>query len=118
MPKNFNGSLSLATDLLDVSAASVEGNSTSLHGQIFVHHALAASTLQQRGGTKMEAFLVTCAKIAICYLIMGLLFWIALPTLQDASGKRPKLWKITLVWGPIVFLPISGPIIKEWMWRK
>jgi len=62
----------------------------------------------------METFLVT----VVCYLIMGLLIWVALPTLEDASGERPKLWKTVLIWGPVVFLPRSGQMFKAWMWRK
>lgn len=66
----------------------------------------------------MEEFLVKTAMFVSGYLIMGLFFWIAIPTLENSSGQRPVLWKIMVAWAPVAFLPRSGLMIKEWMWRK
>jgi hypothetical protein len=58
------------------------------------------------------------AKFGAFYIVIGIFLWVCVPMIEGASGKRPKFWKCVLAWGPAVFLPMSGPLFIEWMWRK
>ncbi len=56
--------------------------------------------------------------LVLLYLFIGLFLWVALPAIDGVSGKRPKLWRMLIAWGPAVVFPISGPVFRNWIWRK